>query len=143
MKRAIIILLQCVAAAILTPLVLKYGLIRAINMVAANDFNLQYRLNFAVSHFGTYVVALLTGLLFWLVGAIVARILGASRVPSFMTLLATLVLALGLAHLSQLPAINDLHTTIYARTFQTVPMILYPLVGALIAALLVPGKHRG
>jgi hypothetical protein len=140
--RLVVILLQIVSAIVLTPLAIKFGLLNAINMATRSNFNLQYQLSFAVGHFGTYVNALVLGLLFWLVGRIAAPLLGASRVPSWLTLLATLVLALGLAHLSQLPIIGALHNEVYARTFTSVPPIVYPLIGAVVAALLVPGKRR-
>jgi hypothetical protein len=139
--RLLVLLGQVIIGALLTPLVVEQGLRRVINLATASNFNLRYQLHFAISHFGTYVVAILLALVFWLAGRLLARLLRCTYVPGFMTLLATLVLALGFAFLSQLPFVAAFDTAVYAQLYRTVPPILYPLLGCVLAGLLVPGKR--
>jgi hypothetical protein len=139
--RAFVIMLQVVVSALLTPLALNQGLLSAINMITPDNVNLRYQLHFVVSHFGTYVVAALAALIFWIVGRVVSRVLWSPRVPSFATLVATLVLALGFAHLSQMAFVGELNNLVYATFYRAVPPIAFPLIGAVLAALLVPGKR--
>jgi hypothetical protein len=141
MTRLFVMVIQLIVAVLATPIVLSNGVLGAINLATQSNFNLRYQLHFAVTHFGTYVNAALAALIFWITGRIAARLLWSSRVPSVMTLLATLILALGLAHLSLLPAVAEINTAIYARFFTSVPQIAFPLAGCVLAALLVPGKR--
>jgi hypothetical protein len=139
--RLLVLLGQVIIGALLTPIVIDKGLRSLINLATQSNFNLRFQLHFAVSHFGTYVVAIVLGLLFWLAGRALARVLGSAVVPGFLNLLATLVLALGLAALSQTPLFGGLDTAIYSTFYKTVPAILYPLLGCILAALIVPGKR--
>jgi hypothetical protein len=140
--RILVLVIQLVLCTFLAPIVLNRGLLSAINLATEGNFNQRYQLQFAVAHYRTYVVAVLVAPLFWLIGAIAARLLRSSRVPSLMTLLVTLLLAVGLAHLSQLPVIASFNTAVYAQVYTSIPPIAYPLLGAVIAALIVPGKRR-
>lgn len=142
MTRVLVLLTQIVLAAALPPIVLKHGVLNLINLVASNNLNQRLYLQLIVAQAGTYMVALLVALVFWLVGRVAARLFGSSRIPSFATLLATIVLALGFAHLSQLPFAASLNTAVYAMFYRDVPTILYPLLGAVLAAWLLPGKMR-
>lgn len=137
----LILLMQAVLSVLLTPVVVDKGLRNLFTLATPSNFNLRYQLHFAVSQYGQYVAALILAIVFWLIGRILARVLRRPRVPSLLTLLATLVLALGLAHLSTLPLVADLATAIYARTYMAVPSIIYPLIGCVIAALLVRGTR--
>lgn len=137
----LLIVAQVALAVVLTPLAVERGLRTLISLATQGNFNLQYQLQFAVSHYGTYVTALVVALIFWLVGRILASLLGRHRIPTLLTLLATIVLALGFAHLSTLPMVSALDTEFYARTFMTLPPITYPLVGCILAALLLPGRR--
>jgi hypothetical protein len=139
--RFFVLLGQVILGALLTPLAVDHGLRSVINIATQSNFNLRYQLHFALSHFGTYVVAILLALVFWLAGRLLARLLRSSHVPGFKSLLATLVLALGFAVLSQLPIISAFDTAVYATLYRTVPPILYPLLGCVLAGLLVPGKR--
>ena len=137
----LLIVVQTALAVLLTPLAVERGLRSLIALATQGNFNQGYQLQFAVAHYGTYVTALLAALIFWLTGRILASLLRRRRIPTFLTLLATIVLALGFAHLSTLPMVAALDTEFYARTFMTLPPIAYPLVGCILAALLLPGRR--
>lgn len=138
----LLVVAQTALAVLLTPLAVERGLRALISLATQGNFNLQYQLQFAMSHYGTYVAALILALIFWLAGRILASVLRRRRIPSLLGLLATIVLALGFAHLSTLPTFAALDTEFYARTFMTLPPITYPLVGCLLAALLMPGRRK-